>query len=142
MKKAQISFEFIVLFAILFFVFIALAGFFPMGVDFTSSTKGIAEDLAKEIKVKCITASLSSSDFSSEIDIPGKINNARLRIEIYAHPDNLLLIKDRNDGEQLARVFLPKIDSVTPAPSPSLPVSKLIIRKDADRNNLSIEIIN
>jgi len=142
MKKAQISFEFIVLFAILFFVFISLAGFFPIGMDMASSTKGLAENMANDIKVKAITASLSTSDFSTEINIPSKINSARIRIEIYDSPDNLVLIKNWNDGEHLARAFLPKIDSVIPASDPSLPIKKLIIRKDVARNNLSIEVIS
>jgi hypothetical protein len=142
MKKSQISFEFIVLFAMLFFVFITLAGFFPMGIDMTSTTKGLAENLANDIKVKTITASLSNSDFSSEIIIPNSINNARLQIGVSASPDNLLLIKDRGDGEQLARVFLPRIDSVNdPGPNPSLPIRKLIISKNAVTNNISITIL-
>jgi hypothetical protein len=142
MKKSQISFEFIVLFAMLFFVFITLAGFFPMGIDMTSTTKGLAENLANDIKVIAITASLSDSDFSSEIIIPSSINNARLHIDVNASPDNLLIIKDQRDGEQLARVFLPKIDSVNdPDPNPSLPIRKLIISKNATTNKLSITLV-
>jgi uncharacterized protein (UPF0333 family) len=142
MKKAQISFEFIVLFAILFFVFISLAGFFPIGMDMVSSTKGLAENMANDIKVKAITASLSSSDFSTEIIIPSRINSAKFKINVYDSPDNLLTITDQRDHEQLARAFLPRIDSVIPASDPSLPVSKLIIRKDVATNNLSIEFIS
>ena len=142
MKKSQISFEFIVLFAMLFFVFITLAGFFPMGIDMTSTTRGLAENLANDIKVKTITASLSNSDFSSELIIPNSVNNAKFQIEVYASPDNLLLIKDKGDGEQLARVFLPRIDSVNnPGPDSSLPIRKLIISKNATTNNLSITLV-
>jgi hypothetical protein len=140
MKKSQISFEFMALFTVLFFIFIALASFFPTSIDRTSSTKGIAQTLANEIKVKAITASLSSSDFIIEIEIPKRINNAKMRLEIYAWPENLLLIKDMNNGEQLAKAFLPKIDSVI-LPSPSISIKKLIIRKDSVNNNLSVEIV-
>ncbi len=140
MKKAQISFEFIVLFTIVFFIFIFLAGFFPGSVDKASSTKGLAENLAKDIKVKAITASLSESDFVTEIIIPNRINSARIQIELRAYPDNMLIIKDGYDREELARVFLPIISSVNDL-NPGRPIKELIIRKNAATNNLSIEVV-
>ncbi|KYK24398.1 hypothetical protein AYK26_06890 [Euryarchaeota archaeon SM23-78] len=110
MKKAQVSFEFIVLFAIVLFVFVVLVSFFPKWIDRTASTQSIAENLAKDIKVRAITASLSEANFESNITLPKRINNVNIEVEIHGAPDNLLNIKDKDTGKLLARAFLPKIN--------------------------------
>jgi len=141
MKKAQLSFEFIVLFAVLLFIFIAVAGIFPSSLDKTASTRSIAETIGKDIKAKAITASLSKVDFETIISIPESIGSTKIAIGVYAEPDNIVVIMDKLDGAQLARAFLPRIDSVNELePDDHNPVEKLVIRKNIATNNLTIDI--
>ena len=137
MKKAQVSFEFMVLFVLILFVFVFIAYFFPSSVEKAASTKGIAENLAKDIKVNLITASLSGSDYASAVIIPKKINDVTIRVEINAAPDNLLIIKDNRTGETLARAFLPRIDNIA---DPDAGLIRNITIKKAT-NTLSIDVI-
>ena len=116
MKKSQVSFEFIMLFAIVFFVFAVFVSLFPSWLDRTTPTKKLAENLANDIKIKVITASLASSDFEADIEIPEKINDVSIYIVISAQ-DDLFLIKDVEDDKILARAFLPKIDAVDGDPN-------------------------
>jgi hypothetical protein len=140
MKKSQVSFEFIVLFALILFVFVFIAYFFPSSVEKTASTKGIAENLAKDIKVNLITASLSGSDYASAVIIPKKINDVTIRVEINATPDNLLSIKDNRTGELLARAFLPKLNDLTYSGGSGL-IRNFTIEKKIDTNELIIEAV-
>ena len=112
--KSQISFEFIVLFAVVFFIFLSVLVFFSVKLEKNPSTKTLAVNHVKNIKMLIITASVSESDFESEITLPDKINEIEIRAEIAGDPDNLILIKDRNSGEIIASEFLPKIDSLSP----------------------------
>jgi hypothetical protein len=139
MKKSQVSFEFMVLFALILFVFVFIAYFFPSSVERAASTKGIAENLAKDIKVNLITASLSESDYASAVIIPKKINDVTIRVEINAAPDNILIIKDNRTGETLARAFLPRIDSLN-EPGGTGNIRNITIKKDLDTNTLSIDV--
>jgi hypothetical protein len=116
MKNSQISFEFVVLFVFVLFVFLVLANMFPGIIDQSTSTKGMAENLAKDIKVKFITASLSETDFESKIVLPKRINNIDIRVDIVGqdiatcHKDNILFIDNNITGKTIARTFLPIID--------------------------------
>ena len=110
MKKAQLSFEFMVLFGILLFIFMSVAYLFPGSMEKSSSTSQIAENLARDIKVKAITASLSETDFKSDIILPERINNVDIIVEIHAPDDDMIIIKDAYTGRALARAFLPDID--------------------------------
>ena len=137
MKKSQVSFEFLLLFAIIFFVFAVFVSLFPSWLDRSTPTKELAQNIAKDIKVKVITASLASSDFEAEIKIPKKINDVAINIEIEQDPDNLLLIKDEDD-RILARAFLPKIDEVSGTLHPNTP--SLEISKVVDESKLNIKL--
>jgi len=110
MKKSQISFEFVVLFVFVLFIFLVLASLFPSMVDRATSTKGLAENLAQDIKVKVITASLSETDFESKMALPKRINNIDILVNITGGTDNILVISNGINNESLARAFLPKID--------------------------------
>lgn len=114
MKKTQISFEFILLFTILmiFFVSITYIMILSGGFQETASTKKIAENLAKEIKVGFITASLSVMDFNSSMIIQTKINSLKINVTFHKNPDNIIQIKDTESGEIIARAFLPIVDEV------------------------------
>jgi hypothetical protein len=138
MKKAQVSFEFMVLFVLILFVFVFIAYFFPSSIERAASTKGIAENLAKDIKVNLITASLSWSDYASVMVIPKKINDVTIRVEIYATPDNILIIKDNRTGESLARAFLSRIDSLNELGGVGN-IRNITIKKVT--NTLSIDVI-
>ena len=115
MKKSQISFEFVVLFVFVLFVFLVLVSLYPSMIDQATATKGVAENLAKDIKVKFITASLSETDFESKIVLPKRINNIDIRVDIVGqdttgHKDNILFIDNNITGRTLVRTFLPTID--------------------------------
>jgi hypothetical protein len=114
MKKAQLSFEFILLFTILLFFFVSVAYLMLIsgGTQENALTKKIADNLAKEIKVRFITASLSVIDFNSSMIIPTDINYVGLNVSFHKDPDNLVLIKNIDSGELIARAFLPVIDDV------------------------------
>ena len=127
MKKSQVSFEFIIIFAIVLFIFAALIGFFPRNIENTETAKELAKKFSMEIEAKVITASLAKSDFTSKIDLPEKILDRSVSFEIFGSPDDILLIKDRNSGEILSKAFLPKMDSVGTAKPDG---TKLKIRND------------
>jgi hypothetical protein len=114
MRRAQVSVEFIIIFGFSLFVFMMFAVFLNGWLAKTRDVEDTAEKLAKEIKLAAITASLSSSDFSSTVAFPEKINGVDIKLEVTAS-DSLLMIKEQNDdgstGRLLARAFLPIIDS-------------------------------
>ena len=110
-KNGQVSFEFILLFTLVFFVFITIVGIFGTSFDKTQAVQENANSLAKQIKVKLITASLSDSDFESSINLPSHISNKEITIDIYKDPDNLLHIKTSN--QLLASAHLPIIDEAS-----------------------------
>ena len=139
MKKAQISFEFMVLFAILLFIFISVAYLFPGSMEMSSSTGSIADNLARDIKVMAITASLSEADFESEMILPDHINHVSIIVEIHAPGDDIVVIKDEDTGRTLAKAFLPRINNMLPSPD-NPDFRKLMIRKIG--NELSIERIS
>jgi len=111
MKKGQVSFEYSILFAFVFLLFLVLASAFYYGVKKTDSSEYIADNLAKEIKIKIITASLSESDYESEVKIPEFIDGKEIKLEVHTSPDNILYIKQKDSGLTLSRAFLPIIDT-------------------------------
>ena len=111
MEKSQVSFEFIVLFGILFFAFAVALSFLFIWLRDMDSASIDAERISKDIKSKIITASLSESDFTSQIEIPDKIGATSIRVLIYENPENLLIVEDE-EGNALARIFLPVVDNV------------------------------
>jgi len=112
MKRGQVSFEYILLFSFVFLVFITIASFFVWGIEKTDSVEALSAKLAKTIKVKVITASLSEADFEGKIIIPPNINGHELKVELYKDPENLLIIKKLENGDVLSTSFLPVIDKV------------------------------
>jgi hypothetical protein len=143
MRKAQLSFEFILLFTILLFFFVSVAYLMLIsgGLEESSSTKKITENLAKEVKVRFITASLSVSDFNSGMVIPGNINGVRLDVTFHEHPDNIIQIKDSESGELIAKAFLPIVDQVIDpvVVGTTGPVTNISIIKTAD-NKLKVYV--
>ncbi len=135
MAKSQISFEFIVVFAFVLFAFMVLVNFFPIGLKSGNSTEGLAQKLAKEIKVKAITASLARSDFEGNISLPKRLNNADIQIEVYKDPDNLVNIREKTKSSLLAMAFLPEVNSYN-VMDPDGAI--LTIRKDYSTSTLSI----
>jgi hypothetical protein len=112
MKKSQISFEFILLFTIAMFVFVLSISFFMdlfQNTDFDSKEGG---DQLDELKFLTIIASLSESDVETSVTLPEKINEISIEIELYDNPDNMAIIKNKDDGSEIAKVFLPVIDDV------------------------------
>jgi len=134
MKKSQVSFEFIVLFAIFLFIFVVLVSFYPQWLERTATTQNIAENLVKDVKVKTVTASLSESDFETVVVINPRINNMNISVEIYDEPDNMIKINELRTGKTLAKAFLPIIDGVNEIDAGGL---TLTIRKQGD--TLTIE---
>src|SRR4030042_1903721 len=140
MRKAQLSFEFVVLFAFLLLLFILLGQAFPMTIEGTASTKGIADNIAKDIKVRVITASLSQTDYEGDIMPPSRINNVKINISIVGEPDNILLIKGMNDNQLIARAFLPTVDSIIDSGGAN-PVSKISVNKTISNDEIIIKIV-
>lgn len=138
MKKAQVSFEYILLFAFVFLVFITLASFFAVGMQKTDSAEALAQKLAKNVKVKIITASLSEADFESTVFIPQNINGRELEVKIIKDPDNLLTIKDKEQGITLATSFLPLVKSVN-IDDTTINQYTLVIKKENNEITLSEE---
>jgi hypothetical protein len=139
MKKSQISFEFIVLFVFLLFVFVLFASLFPGLINRSSSTQSLSEALANDIKARIITASLSETNFESVMVLPQRINSDKINYSIHADPDNALFIRDE-DGRQLARIFLPKINSSVESGPAGTPVKNITIKKDIAINSLTVEL--
>ena len=108
--KAQISFEFIMIFVFLLLAFLGFVAFMQYNIDKSGSSKDYAEKLVREIKVAVITASVSKSDFETEISIPKKFGNTEIEFFASEDPDNFIDVK--SGTEVLARAFLPKVDSV------------------------------
>jgi hypothetical protein len=138
MKKSQISFEFIVLFVFLLFIFVLFASLFPSLINSSSSTQSLSEALAKDIKARIITASLSETNFESVMVLPQRINSDRINITVHVL-DNMLIIRDENE-RQLARVFLPKVNSSIISGPDGKPFQNITIKKDVTTNNLSVEL--
>jgi hypothetical protein len=139
MKKAQLSFEFILLFTVLLFFFVSISYVLLVSgaLDNSATTKSMAENLVNEIKVRFITASLSESDFSSGMMIPQEINDIGIAVSFYKHPDNLVLINNSESNELIARAFLPVVDDVIDL-SPGQ-ITNISVVKDAD-NKIKIYI--
>lgn len=114
-RKAQLSFEYIVLFSIMMIMFIIVGTILVSGLEKSRKMESEAAYLAKEIKADCIIASMSESDFQTRIDIPQSIAGTKIFVDIYKAPDNLVVIREENSqqGEDnlVAREFLPMIDS-------------------------------
>ena len=135
MHKAQVSVEFIVLFTIILFAFALLISFFPDWIENAAATRNLPDKTARDIKAVVITASLSESDFASEFRLPERIGSASILVNISQEPDNLLVIRERESNQILAKAFLPRIEEVTG----SVDDLTLIIRKTTSDNRLVIE---
>lgn len=137
--KAQVSFEFIVLFTLGLFIFIVIGTLFVSGFNSSNTAPKLAINTAYEIKLKVIAASLTEGDFTTTYELPIWINNVEPVYNFYADPDNaadnLIIIKDEQDND-LARVELPRLDGYIPT-NPS--GRTLIINKQS--NLLTIERI-
>lgn len=113
MKKAQISFEYVLLFSFALLIFIVIGTLIVSGLEKTRQFDSEAKYLVKEIKSATIIASLSESDFSTTIEIPKEIAGKKIKLDLYGNPDNLVRVwdisKDPNNPEQIAAAFLPII---------------------------------
>lgn len=132
MKRSQVSVEFLVIFTIVLFMLAVFIAFFPDWLEKTNEAKNLPEKIARDIKARVITASLSDSDFESNITLQRKIHNTKIEVEVKPAPDNLLLIKDADNGVVIAKAFLPVINSTSGSGF------TLTIRKEVMTNNLSI----
>jgi hypothetical protein len=135
MKKSQVSIEFMILFAIIFFIFIALAGFFPEFLDKINTNQKIAQQIVDDVKVKTISDSLSQSDFETIVQIPKKINGVYIDVDVEGSSDNIILIKQKDSGFILARAFLPKIDAV----NGTFSANGFVLKIKKESNLLTIE---
>lgn len=133
MKKAMVSIEFMIVFIVALFVFLAASWVMVTQFGKISSTKELALNLAKEIKVQLITASLSDGDFSSNITIPAIINKDRIKLSLSGKPDNMLRIFKLPENELIVTEFLPVLDEV-----PEDINNKLIIKKTVADNKIKI----
>jgi preprotein translocase subunit SecF len=113
MKRGQVSFEYSILFAFVFLMFLVFATAFFFGIKKVDSAEYKAESIAKEIKIKAITASLSEYEYESTVAIPKTLDGKEIIIEINEDPDNLLFIKDKLTGRTITRAFLPVINDVS-----------------------------
>jgi uncharacterized protein (UPF0333 family) len=126
-SRGQLSFEFIILFAVVLMMFVALGSIISEGVSKGKQFEKDAQMLADAIKIEVITASLSNVDYYTEIQLPASIRKSVYTVNIYAGNDNLILIKDENQ-KVVGRAFLPIITS---APSVELTIRETItIKKD------------
>jgi hypothetical protein len=112
MKRSQISFEFVILFAVALFIFMMFISLLPSWLEKTRLIENQATNLGKEVKQRLIIASLSESDYESTVIIPNSINYVDISVTIIGG-DNLLLIAENETGRLLAKSYLPTIDSVT-----------------------------
>jgi hypothetical protein len=113
-KNAQLSFEFILLFSLMMLLFIIIGTILITGLENSRQIESQAGYMAKEIKSSIIIASLSESDFETSINIPYFIAGKDIFVDIHKSPDNLVVIKERNSGQDfkiIAKEFLPIIDS-------------------------------
>ncbi len=133
MKKAMVSVEFMIVFIVALFVFLAASWLMVTQFGKMSSTKELAANLAKDIKAQLITASLSEGDFSGNITIPTVINNDRIKLNLSGKPDNMLRIFKLPENELIATEFLPVMDEV-----PADVNNKLIIEKTEADNKIRV----
>jgi len=113
MRKCQLFFEFIVIFAVMLLIFLVFLAFFPASLEKLESTEKLAQRLANEIKVKLITASLADADYEGTVPIPSRLNAVDIKLVIFKSPENAININDTDTGKILARAFTPKIDTAT-----------------------------
>jgi len=140
MNKAQMSFEYILLYSFVMIIFIVVGTILISGLEKTSKTQSETGYLAKQIKSSLIIASLSPSDFKTQIIIPQTISGISIYVDIYPSPDNLVIIRERDSGEYktVAREFLPVIN--TGVKLENLTDCKIIISKED--KNISVKLAN
>ncbi|MBW2970712.1 hypothetical protein KY320_00975 [Candidatus Woesearchaeota archaeon] len=132
MRRSQISFEFILLFAIAVFMLLLVLSILPGILERAKTTRNAADNTAKEVKMRVITASLSRTDYEATYILPDKIDEAVIVVEVYAE-DNMLLVKDDVSKHTLARSHLPEIDEASGSGS------KLTISKVANKLSITQE---
>jgi hypothetical protein len=142
MKKSQLSLEFIILFSIAFFVFLSIFYYITTKVSENDTLKELAENKAKEIKIKVITASLSDTNFETNFILSSKIKNIDIRTEFYDGKSTSFAIIEEENNRTLAFDYLPTVDNLKPLVNKRLILSKkeglnLIIKKF--NNHLSLE---
>ncbi|MBD3204277.1 hypothetical protein GF327_08340 [Candidatus Woesearchaeota archaeon] len=127
MKNSQLSLEFVLLFSIVFFVFISVFTYAFNRIDENSSAKEIAQKNAEEIKTEIITASLSFSDYESNITTPDKIKNIDVELIIVKAKECELLVVNKFNNQTLAYESLPYINELESSP-------KIVFSKDKGTN--------
>jgi len=113
-KKAQLSFEFILLFSLMMLIFIIAGTILISALEHNKQIESQAGYIAKEIKSSAILASLSESDFHTNVTIPSTIAGQGIYVDIHKTPDNLVVIKQLYTGSiyrVIAQEFLPNIDA-------------------------------
>ena len=108
MKKAQVSFEYMLLFSFALLIFIVVGTIIISGLEKTREFESETEYLVKEIKTATIIASLSDSDFNTTVEIPITIAGKPIMLDVHGSPDNY--VKIRGDSGLASIAFLPKIE--------------------------------
>ena len=115
-KKSQMSFEYILLFTFVLLIMIVIGTVLVSSMQKTKEMDSGAKYLAKQIKSSVIIASLSQTDFETNITLPLTIAGRKVFVDIYKSPDNIVEIKEENvDPDSynvIAREFLPMIDPI------------------------------
>lgn len=113
-KKAQVSFEYMLLFSFALLIFIVAGTMIISGLEKTRQLESESEYLVREIKSATIIASLSESEYKTTIEIPVNIAGKPIQLDLYGSPDNLLRVWDVTDEpKQVSSAFLPVIAPVT-----------------------------
>ena len=112
-KKAQVSFEYMLLFSFALLIFIFVGTIIISGLEKTRQFESETEYLVKEIKTAAIIASLSESDFSTTIEIPVSIAGKPIMIDLYGDSDNFVKVWEiSGEKRQVSLAFLPIIKPV------------------------------
>jgi uncharacterized protein (UPF0333 family) len=117
--RAQISIEFVILFAVVLALFLLSTAYFPAQVRQEKNTEHVAYRTLEELKLQLIFASTSEDEFNATYFVPAAIESDPVHLKILGNPDNVAQIVKTYDNTVLARIFLPQINSVTDDPAVS-----------------------
>ncbi len=132
MEKGQVSTEFMIIFLLVLISFASVVGLVFNNINNMSQINDISMQTVKSVKSKLIAASLSSSDFSTGMSLPVKIQEKEIYYEILG---NELFIKDKETNSAYASDMLPKIDSAENNPE----ANYILINKTGKELNIVFE---
>jgi len=140
-RRSQMSFEYMILFTLALLMFIVIGTVLVSSIEKTRELDSGAKYLAKQIKSSVIIASMSQTDFQTNITLPVSIADRKVIVDIYKAPDNLVVVKEEgaNPGSYnlVAREFLPIINPVG-GNLENLNNKTIIIRKQGDDITMSL----